>query len=317
VSVALFAAAHGYRSAREPERTGVAVQASRRVAVIGVGNMGAAMARRLLAQGFDVAIRDIRPEAERSLAALGARKAVSPAEAALDRDVVLVVVVDAPQVDAVLFDEPGAAVRVLRPGQTLLLHSTIAPDDVARIARRCMEAGALVVDAPISGGPARAEAGRLSVMAAAGDAAMAAAEPVLSALSDRVFRVGPHPGQGATMKLVNNLLAGIHLVAGAQAFALGQSAGLDPRTMFDVVCASSGQSWIVADRFARLLAGDTITHAQTGILAKDIRLALDLARSLGAAVPLGEQAGAAFAAALQAGLADEDDATLARLYWSP
>jgi 3-hydroxyisobutyrate dehydrogenase-like beta-hydroxyacid dehydrogenase len=174
-----------------------------------------------------------------------------------------------------------------------------------------------LVDAPISGGPARARAGTLSIMAAGDDSAFASVQPVLAALGDRVFRVGSSVGQGAAMKLVNNLLAGVNLAAAAQAFALGARAGLDPRTMLEVVNASSGASWIGADRAARALAGDFAPRAHTKILAKDMQLALAFARQLDAPVPLGEEAAAMFRAALAAGLGEADDAALFTLAQRP
>src|SRR6202008_2723774 len=147
--------------------------------------------------------------------------------------------------------------------------------------------GALALDAPISGGPARARAGQLSMMVAGTSAAFERAQPVFDALAARVFNVGAAPGLGATMKLVNNLLAGAYLAAGAEAFAIGRKAGLDPQTMAQVFGASSGQSWILDDRLARLNVGDARPRAQMHILAKDVRLAVELARSVGKTTTLG------------------------------
>jgi putative dehydrogenase len=285
-----------------------------RVGVVGVGNMGAAMAHRLLDRGYAVTVRDIRAEAENPLVARGARRAASPAALAADSDVILVVVVDAAQTRSVLFDGSDPAAPALRPGQCVCLQSTIAPDDTAQIAARLAERGVLAVDAPISGGPARARAGTLSIMAAGDAASIARAAPVLEALSARLFVVGERPGQGAAMKLVNNLLAGANLAAASEAFALGRRVGLDARTLVDVIGASSGQSWIFDDRFARLLAGDHAPRAHTHILAKDVGLALAMARGASAATPVGDAAGAVFRAALERGLADEDDSALVRLY---
>lgn len=288
-----------------------------RIGVIGVGNMGAPMAARLAERGFAVTVRDVRPEAEAPLAALGMTVAPSAAALAAAVDAICVVVVDAAQIEAALFTEPQPAQAALRAGQTVLLHSTIAPQEAAALALRLSGLGVQVVDAPISGGPARARAGTLSIMAAGDDAAFASAQPVLAALGDRVFRVGNASGQGAAMKLVNNLLAGVNLAAAAQAFALGARAGLDPRTMLEVVNASSGASWIGTDRAARALAGDFAPRAHTKILAKDLQLALAFARQLDVPTPLGEDAAAMFRAALAAGLDEADDAALFTLAQRP
>jgi 3-hydroxyisobutyrate dehydrogenase len=279
------------------------------VGVIGVGNMGAPMAARLLERGFDVTVRDIRSEVEKPLLQSGARRASSPREIATSCTAILIVVVDAQQIDVVLTGENGL-LDAVGPGHLVLLQSTIAPADAARLAASVVARGALVLDAPISGGPARARAGELSMMVAGADAAFARARSLFDALATRVFRVGAEPGLGATMKLVNNLLAGIHLAAGAEAFAIGRAAGLDPHTMAEVFGASSGQSWMLTDRLARVLSGDQQPRAQMHILAKDLRLAGELARDVGKAASLGSATSALFAAAIAAGLTEADDSAL-------
>lgn len=284
-----------------------------RAGVIGVGNMGAPMAARLVECGFDVCVRDIRSEVEEPLLKLGARRAASAREVATTCTAILVVVVDAKQIEAVLAGEDGLLAQAGR-SHLVLLQSTIAPADAARLAAALAERGALVLDAPISGGPARARAGELSMMVAGAEAAFVRAQALFDALASRVFRVGTEPGLGATMKLVNNLLAGIHLAAGAEAFAVGRAAGLEPHTMADVFNASSGQSWVLSDRLGRLLAGDDLPRAQMHILAKDLRLAGELARAVGRPTSLGAATSALFAAAMAAGLADVDDSAL--IAWS-
>jgi len=282
---------------------------SDRVGVIGVGNMGGAMAARLLDRGFIVSVRDVRADAEAPLVARNARRAPSPAALARDSNAILVVVVDAAQIEAVL-DGAAGLLAGLQAAHLVVLQSTIAPTDAARFAAAIAARGALVLDAPISGGPARARTGQLSTMVAGGDAAFDRARPLFEALATRVVRVGNAPGLGATMKLVNNLLAGAYLAAGAEAFAIGRAAGLDAQAMANVFRASSGQSWILDDRLARLLARDETPQAQMHILAKDVRLAVDLADTVGRPTTLGAATNVLFAAALQAGLGDADDSAL-------
>lgn len=280
-----------------------------RIGLIGVGNMGAPMAARLMERGRAVTVRDVRPEAEAPLVAAGAQRAATPRDVALACGCVHVVVVDAAQIDDVLTGA-GGLLDVLRPGQRVLFHSTIAPADAARFAAAVSGRGAFALDAPISGGPARARSGQMSMMVAASDAAFDAAKPVLDVLAARLFRVGDRPGLGATMKLVNNLLAGTYLAAGAEAFAIGRAAGLDPKIMASVFSASSGQSWILDDRLGRLVAGDPQVTAQMHILAKDMRLAVELGQSVQGPKQVGAAASAWFAAALEAGMSDEDDSKL-------
>lgn len=283
---------------------------AQRIGIIGAGNMGGAIGHRLLDLGFPLLVRDLRAEAERPLAERGARVTESPAELVRQVDATLIVVVDAAQIDDVLFNEPSAAETALRPGAVLLLLSTIAPADSARIAARLAQRGVNALDAPISGGPARARDGTMTMMLAGADAAIEKAQPLLAAICGRAIRVGQEPGQAAAMKLVNNLLAGVHLAAAAEALALGQRAGLDLGTMLAAISASSGASWMLTDRGARVLAGDEQPRAHLSILAKDMALALELAERCGCPVPVGRAADQKFAQALVAGLAGADDSAL-------
>jgi 3-hydroxyisobutyrate dehydrogenase len=135
---------------------------------------------------------------------------------------------------------------------------------------------------------------------------------VLAALADKRFRISARPGDGARMKLVNNLLAGINLAAGAEVLAMGQRLGLDPELMLAVIGASSGQSWIVAERMPRAFAGDFAPRAHARILHKDIGLGLAMAAAAGCDANFGERALALFAETLQRGWGAEDDAVLLR-----
>ena len=280
------------------------------VGLIGVGNMGSPMTLRLLERGWRVGVRDLRPAVEAPLAAAGAWIADSPAVLAARSEVLMLVVVDAVQLNAVLFDGPQPAAASLQAGQIVLVHSTVAPDQVRELAARLAPTGAVLLDAPISGGPARARSGALSLMLAGPDAGCAAVATLLADLASAVFRLGSAPGQAAAMKLVNNLLAGVHLAAAAEAFALGERAGLTREQMLAVTQASSGQSWIAGERLGRWLTGDRAPRAQARILAKDLSLALAWAHEAGVSADFGVRASAAFEAALAAGLGEEDDAVL-------
>ncbi len=283
------------------------------VGVIGIGNMGGALALRLLDGGYRLTVRDLRPEAEAVAARAGARVAADAADAADGCSVLIVVVVDAAQCDDVLFGARGAA-QTLRPGQAVLLCPTIAPQDVERLAARLAAQGVGCIDAPMSGGPQRARDGSMSLMVACDDALFARHEPVLRQLSSRLFRVGTRPGDGARTKLVNNLLAAVNLAAAAEAMAMAERLGLDaPRTLA-VIEQSSGQSWIGSDRMRRAIAGDFEPRAHTRLLAKDSTLALAMARDAGLPLPaFGALAQRLFQQACASGLADRDDASLLTL----
>jgi 3-hydroxyisobutyrate dehydrogenase-like beta-hydroxyacid dehydrogenase len=218
-------------------------------------------------------------------------------------------VVDAVQTRDVLFGPQGIA-SSLPAGHIVLLCPTMAPDDVEGIARELQEMGVDTVDAPMSGGPARARDGSMSLMVACADAVFARCQPLLNALSDKVFRIGQRVGDGARTKLVNNLLAGINLVGAAEVMALADRMGLDMNTTLDVIAQSSGQSWIGSDRMRRAIAGDLAPRAHMTLLAKDTRLAVEAAQVAGFVGPLGESASQVFARAVQAGLADLDDGAL-------
>jgi 3-hydroxyisobutyrate dehydrogenase len=280
-----------------------------RVGFVGIGNMGLPMALRLLEHGWPVAVRDIDGEREARARAAGATVAATPAALAARSDVVIVVVVDAAQVDEVLFGGDGAA-SALRSGACVLLCPTIGPADTERFAGRLAAAGLEAIDAPMSGGPARARDGSMSLMVACGDAVFERRRALLQALSSQIFRVGTAPGDGARTKLVNNLLAAVNLAGAAEALALAERLGLDPARTLDVIERSSGQSWIGSDRLRRALAGDPTPRAHTALLAKDSALALAAARDSGFESVVGAAAAALFARACAGGLARADDAGL-------
>jgi 3-hydroxyisobutyrate dehydrogenase len=289
--------------------------AERRVGIVGVGNMGGAMAARLLEQGWTVRVRDLDAAKVQALEALGAQDCASAAEAAQGVAALIVCVVDAAQSEQVLFGAQGAA-AALGPGQAVLLCPTIAPQDVESLAARLAERGIAAIDAPMSGGPARARDGSMSLMVACDDAVFERQRGLVEALSAKVFRISERPGDGARTKLVNNLLAGINLAGAAEALALAQRLGLDPARTLDVIEQSSGQSWIGSDRMRRAIAGDYEPRAHVTLLQKDTRLAVEAAMAAGFAGALGPVARDVFARAAEAGLADLDDAALLRLFSS-
>lgn len=282
------------------------------VGIVGIGAMGGAMARRLHACGWSPAVCDIDPAAVARAQRLGLRVHATPAALATDCELALIVVVDARQIETVLFGAEGIVHAKAGGGalHTVVLCSTIGPDDAADFARRLAAFGIHTVDAPISGGPLRAERGEMSMMVAAAAPVLARTEPLLRVLAGSLHLVGERIGDGARTKLVNNLLAGINLVAGAEAMALGTRLGLDPHALAALIQASSGASWIVGDRLPRALAGDLAPRARTTLLTKDLGLAVQMATAAGLPTPLGAVALRAFTAAVAAGHGDQDDAAL-------
>jgi 3-hydroxyisobutyrate dehydrogenase len=246
------------------------------------------MARRLLAQGVAVQVCDIDTDKTQALQALGARVAACPAHLGGVAHFFIVCVVTAAQVNDVLWGEQGLAAQ-LQAGDTVMLCPTIAPQDTEAVAAHLAEQGVATLDAPMSGGPQRAELGTMSLMVAGADAVFERHQDILHVLAQPIFRISQRLGDGARTKLVNNLLAGINLVGAAEALALAERLGLDAERTLQVMAASS---------------------AHMTLLEKDTALALQAAESAGFAGPLGPVAAQVFAKASAAGLADLDDAAL-------
>ena len=283
-----------------------------RVGIIGVGNMGGAMAARLLSQGYLVAVHDLDAQREAQAVSLGAMACTTATGLASSSDVVIVAVVDAAQTQSVLFG-PHGAVPALAPGATVMLCPTIAPADTERLVDGLAQRGIDWLDAPMSGGPERARDGSMSLMLACSNAVLDKHRALVEVLSSKVFHISERPGDGARTKLVNNLLAGINLAGAAEALALAERLGLNvPRTLA-IVEQSSGQSWIGSDRMRRAMRGDYLPRAHTSLLKKDTQLALGVAKEAGFGTPLGEQAAALFARACENGLATMDDASVFEL----
>ena len=283
------------------------------VGVIGVGAMGLGVARALLARGFPVFVRDIVAAREAEAVANGARACRSPAEMARQCERIVTLVVNARQTREILFAEDGA-VRGMERGGVVMMCSTIAPTDAAAIADQLARHDLAMLDAPISGGPARAEAGTLSMMAAGSDAAFDRAADVLAATATKLFRVGTRCGDGSKVKIVNNMLAGVNLAAGCEAMALGERLGLDTGMLYEVICASSGASWMFADRMKRALAEDWEPRAAARILTKDLQLLLDTAEAAGFDAEIARVAHAVFEDTVARGFGGEDDAAVLKRY---
>lgn len=277
--------------------------------VIGAGSMGMAIALNLQQRGFGVAIRDVRPEVEAEARMHALRVCATPLEVAQAADFIVIVVVNAAQTCDVLFGEQGVATM---PGQgkTILLCPTIAPEDTASIAHRLIEAGFAVIDGPMSGGPVRARAGTMSLMLAGEPSVIDKHAALLSAMSDRIFRLSQRYGDGARYKLVNNLVAGMNLIAASEAVALSVKLGLDPVATVNLMSASSGQSMMLDDRLTRAIANDFAPRAYAYILTKDVALGLSMADAADVDMPMARHALEIFKATLARGYDELDDAAV-------
>jgi putative dehydrogenase len=273
------------------------------VAIIGLGNMGLGMARALLARDFAVHGCDVAAPAASAAQLAGVTMHATPALAAAQAPIVLIVVVNAAQIDDVIASLSSA----LTAQHTVLIMSTISPQDATRFATALQATGALAIDAPISGGPARAAAGELTVMLAGQAAAIAKVQDTLGTIANQQFTISAVAGDASKVKLLNNLLAGINLTASAQVLRLASELDINPQALLDVMQVSSGQSWIADNRLPRALAGDFEPRSYMHILTKDVTLANTMLADAGLHLPLGTDAQAVFQAAMDAGMSLQDD----------
>jgi L-threonate 2-dehydrogenase len=285
----------------------------RKAAVIGLGSMGFGMAQSLRRAGFDVAGFDVVADNARRFAAEGGRAAASAAEAVADADVVVCVVVNAAQTEQVLFGQGGVA-EVMAEGAVFLGSATADPAVVRRLAQRLEATGRHYLDAPISGGAARAATGELTVMASGSPVAFAKARAALEAMSAKVYELGDAPGDGAGFKMINQLLAGVHIAAACEAMAFAAKQGLDLAKVYEVIKASAGNSWMFENRMPHVLAGDYSPLSAVEIFVKDLGIVQDMARTERFPAPIAAAALQMYLAAAGSGMGRDDDSSLARVY---
>ena len=284
-----------------------------KVGVIGLGSMGMGAALSLLRAGHEVTGCDMREAARAEFAAAGGAVAARADAIAEGTEALVVLVVDAAQTGAALFGEGGAASR-LAPGAVIVSAATMGPDAARALAEKARERQFLFLDAPVSGGAGKAREGAMTVMASGSAAAFDKARPVLEAVAAKVWNLGEEPGIGATVKVVHQLLAGVHIAVAAEAMALGIRAGADPRQLYDVVTSAAGNSWMFENRMARVLEGDDAPRSAVDIFVKDLGLVTDMARGLNFPVPLASGAQQLFTAARAIGQGGKDDGFVIRVW---
>jgi len=283
------------------------------VGFIGLGAMGDGMSKNLLKAGYAVRGYDIVDARVARLAAAGGTAAADPAQAAAGAALLFVVVFTAEQAEAVLFGENGA-VAALAPGATVVMHTTVAPETAGAFETRLQAGGYRYLDAPVTGGKSGADAGTLTVIAAGSEAAFAATEDALAAMGERIYRVGASAGMGSTVKMINQLLCGIHVAAAAEGIALAARAGADPRLVYEVITHGAGNSLMFETRVPNILARDFDPRGVVGIFAKDLGIVLDAGRHLRFPLPMAAAAHQQFLAAAAAGHEDADDSAVVKVY---
>ena len=285
------------------------------VAVIGLGAMGMGVAQSCVRAGLDTYGVDLNPQALATLQAAGAKDVAASAERFADKlNAVVLLVVNAKQVEAVLFGDDALADK-LKPGTAVMVSSTIAAQDAKRFGEALAARGLIMLDAPVSGGAAKAAAGEMTVMAAGSDEAFARLQPVLdAAAAGKVYRCGTEIGLGATVKIIHQLLAGVHIAAGAEAMALAAKAGIPLDLMYDVVTHAAGNSWMFENRMKHVVEGDYTPLSMVDIFVKDLGLVTDTGKALHFPLPLASTAFNMFTEASNAGYGKEDDSAVIKIF---
>lgn len=289
------------------------MNSSQQIGVVGLGAMGAGMAASLRRAGYTVHVCDARPGVAEAFAREGGVACANPAELARACEVIVSVVVNAQQTEAVLFGDQGC-VAAMRAGSVFVMCSTVDPNWSVATEARLAERGLLYLDAPISGGAAKAASGQMTMMTSGRPEAYAAAGGVLDAMAAQVYRLGDRAGAGSKVKIINQLLAGVHIAAAAEAVALGLREGVDPAALYEVITHSAGNSWMFENRMAHVLAGDYTPLSAVDIFVKDLGLVLDLARASKFPLPLSSTAHQMFMQASTAGFAREDDSAVIKIF---
>jgi 3-hydroxyisobutyrate dehydrogenase len=283
------------------------------VGVIGLGAMGAGMAGSLRRAGWQVHAVDARPGVAQAFAAQGGVACGTAADLAQHCELIISVVVNAAQTETVLFGEGGCAAAMKR-GSVFVMCSTVDPAWSAALESRLAEKGILYLDAPISGGAAKAAAGQITMMTAGRPEAYEKCGALLEVMAAKVYRLGEQAGAGSKVKIINQLLAGVHIAAAAEAMALGLREGVDPAALYEVITHSAGNSWMFENRMAHVLAGDYTPLSAVDIFVKDLGLVLDVARASKFPLPLSSTAHQMFMQASTAGFAKEDDSAVIKIF---
>ena len=277
---------------------------------IGLGAMGAPMASCVARAGYPVTAYDIDPKRAEALAGDGVAPAATVSAAAEGADVLVLMVATAGQAESVLFGDGNAAAS-LKPGAVVLLMATVGPAAVEGFAKRLQPAGVEIVDAPVSGGAARAGAGDLLIMVSGSEKALGVARPLLAVMARNAPVVGSAPGDGQKVKLVNQLLCGVHIAVAAEALAFAEAMGLEAGPTWEVLRHGAAASFMLDDRGARMIDNpNNEVRSAVDIFVKDMGLVTDAARANAYPAPLASTAEQLYLAGRRAGLGRSDDSSI-------
>lgn len=288
--------------------------APRSVGFVGVGAMGLPMAQNVMGGGLRVVAYDPDEERLLALAAAGARVVASPMQAAAEADLLVVMVATPEQLQQALFGPDGAA-GGLQAGGPLVIMSSVGVDAVQDVERRLAGSGVPIIDAPVTGGVARAVTAELTVLAGCSTEALDAARPVLSTLAGTIAHCGPNVGDGQAVKLVNQLLCSVHLVVAAEALGFAEALGLQPEMVLRIIEHGAASSFMLSDRGPRMLSPtEPAVLSAIDIFVKDSSLVSAAAASVGADAPLLNRAAEAFREARANGWGRRDDSKIIDLF---
>ena len=280
------------------------------ISVIGLGSMGFGIAQSLIRSGYNVYGQDKNTVQQKKLIEEGGLDAEVPFG---DLDAVIIVVLNEAQTRDIIFGEEGIAEK-LKKHTLVIVCTTVSPNFAKEMATACENKELLYLDAPISGGSIKSSQGKLSYMVSGSKKALIAAKPILDSTSETVFEFGEVIGSGSAMKAVNQMLAGVHIAAMAEAITFGITQGIEPERFLEVISKCAGSSWMLENRAPHIIDGDYSPKSSINIWPKDLGIVLDIAKSSNFSAPITSAALQQFIAASGSGLGHEDDAAVAKVY---
>ena len=286
-----------------------------RVGIIGLGAMGAPMARHLLKGGHHVSVFARRADAMTPLVEAGARATTSPAEVASASDVTITMVIDTKAVEEVILGSRGV-IEAATPGSVVIDHSTLDPDGARRVAAALKTRGIEMLDAPVSGGAAVAEAGKLSIMAGGDEATLERVRPILACYGETIVHIGPS-GSGQVAKACNQICTIVNTLGAAEAMLMAERAGVDPAKVKDVLMTGFGASRMLDMQAPKMIARNFEGKVESRLHYKDIHIVLEMARALGIELPASAAAARVITKLQERGGAHRDTAAVFEVLANP
>ena len=280
------------------------------ILVVGLGSMGFGIAQSLIRAGYSVYGQDKNLKQQKRLIEEGGYDKNIPFN---DLQAVIIVVLNEKQTREIIFGQNGISEK-LKKNSLIMVCTTVAPDFAKEMASSCNDKELLYLDAPISGGSKKSAEGKLSYMISGSQKAFEVAKPILDCTSETVFEFGEHVGSGSAMKAVNQMLAGVHIAAMAEAITFGITQGIDPKRFLEVISKCAGTSWMLENRTPHIIDNDYSPKSSINIWPKDLGIVLDIAKNSNFSAPLTAAALQQFISAAGSGLGQEDDAAVAKIY---